>query len=415
LSGGAAAVICAAGSSARMNGNMPGGVKKEYRFLGAGYVDAAGKPLTVLGAAVTAFAACAHIDPIVIVIPGGDEAAAKAALPRSLLAEREGRVCFVSGGSTRRQSVLNALVYLRSFKPKPDYVLIHDGGRPWVSTALIDRVLDAAREQGAAVPIMPLVETPKEVDFFPGAGGGPGGKSVIRRHLRRGKVGTAQTPQGFSFERILAAHEQAAAAGREYTDDAEIWGEFAGTAAVVSGDAANKKITYPEDLVAPGGQRIFRTGLGRDLHRLVAGRRFVLGGVEIPSDKGFLGHSDGDVLAHAAADAILGAAGLGDIGEFFPDTDPAWKDADSMELLAACRAKVEEAGWAIVNIDCVVTCERPKILPYRDKIRASLAAALGIDPAAVFVKGKTNEGIGETGRGEAVEALAMCLVISRKE
>jgi 2-C-methyl-D-erythritol 2,4-cyclodiphosphate synthase len=159
---------------------------------------------------------------------------------------------------------------------------------------------------------------------------------------------------------------------------------------------------------------MFRIGLGKDLHRLTAGRRFILGGVEIPFEKGFLGHSDGDVLAHAAADAILGAAGLGDIGEFFPDTDPAWKDADSMELLAACRKKVEEAGWSIVNLDCVITCENPKILPWRDKIRASLAGALGVDPAAVFVKGKTNEGIGETGRGEAVEALAIGLLSGKR-
>jgi 2-C-methyl-D-erythritol 2,4-cyclodiphosphate synthase len=155
---------------------------------------------------------------------------------------------------------------------------------------------------------------------------------------------------------------------------------------------------------------MFRIGLGKDLHRLAEGRRFLLGGVEIPFGKGPLGHSDGDVLAHAAADAVLGAAGLGDIGEFFPDTDPAWKDADSMELLSRCRKKVEEAGWTIINMDCAVTCEKPRILPYRDTIRASLARALGIDPSAVFVKGKTSEGLGETGRGEAVEALAVCLI-----
>jgi 2-C-methyl-D-erythritol 2,4-cyclodiphosphate synthase len=153
-----------------------------------------------------------------------------------------------------------------------------------------------------------------------------------------------------------------------------------------------------------------RIGLGKDLHRLAEGRRFLLGGVEIPFGKGPLGHSDGDVLAHAAADAVLGAAGLGDIGGFFPDTDPAWKDADSMELLSRCREKLEEAGWTIINIDCAVTCEKPRILPYRDAIRASLARALGIDVSAVFVKGKTNEGLGETGRGEAVEALAVCLI-----
>jgi 2-C-methyl-D-erythritol 4-phosphate cytidylyltransferase len=223
---------------------MPGGVKKEYLFLGEDYVDGEGKPLTVLGAAVTAFAACARIDPIVIVIPGGNEAAAKAVLPQGLLAERPGRVCFVSGGATRQRSVLNALVFLSTFNPKPAYVLIHDGARPWVSPPLIDRVLDAVLEHKAAIPLMPLVETPKEVDRVPG----PGETGFIRRHLRRAETGTAQTPQGFSFAEILAAHEKAAAAGREYTDDAEVWGEFVGKTAVVAGDTANEKLTYPEDL-----------------------------------------------------------------------------------------------------------------------------------------------------------------------
>lgn len=155
---------------------------------------------------------------------------------------------------------------------------------------------------------------------------------------------------------------------------------------------------------------MIRTGLGKDLHRLVSGRRFLLGGVEIPSAKGELGHSDGDVLCHAVIDAILGAAGLGDIGEFFPSGDPFYKDANSWELLRKAKEKVTAAGWKVLNIDCVVTCEEPKILPYREKIRASLAKALEMDIDSVFVKGKTNEGLGETGKDEAVEALAVCLL-----
>jgi 2-C-methyl-D-erythritol 2,4-cyclodiphosphate synthase len=155
---------------------------------------------------------------------------------------------------------------------------------------------------------------------------------------------------------------------------------------------------------------MLRIGLGKDLHRLAEGRKFLLGGVEIPFEKGELGHSDGDALAHALADALLGAAALGDIGELFPPNSPAWKDADSMKLLDIAWNKAREAGWRIVNIDCVVTCEKPKVLPYRDKICASLAGVLGIDKSAVFVKGKTNEGLGELGNGEAVEALAVCLL-----
>ena len=153
-----------------------------------------------------------------------------------------------------------------------------------------------------------------------------------------------------------------------------------------------------------------RIGLGRDLHRLVTGRRFVLAGVELPAERGELGHSDGDVLAHAVCDAILGAAALGDIGSLFPPADPAWKDADSMVLLGHAFALVKEAGWRLVNLDCVVCCEEPKLLPYRDSIRQSLAAVLEVSPDAVFVKGKTAEGLGPIGKGKAVEALAVCLL-----
>lgn len=153
-----------------------------------------------------------------------------------------------------------------------------------------------------------------------------------------------------------------------------------------------------------------RIGLGWDLHRLVEGRRFLLCGVEIPAQKGELGHSDGDVLAHALTDALLGAAGLGDIGGLFPPSDDRWKGADSMSLLDEAFALVRGAGWKVVNVDCVVVCEAPKVLPYRDAIRASIAAALGIAAADVFVKGKTNEKVGPVGEGIAVEATVVCLL-----
>ena len=153
-----------------------------------------------------------------------------------------------------------------------------------------------------------------------------------------------------------------------------------------------------------------RVGLGRDLHRLAAGRKFLLGGVEIPFEKGELGHSDGDVLAHAITDALLGAAGLGDIGELYPSVDPAWKDADSLLLLKGAWDRVREKGWRLVNLDCTVSCERPKLLPHREDICRSLSKVLEVDPRSVFVKGKTNEGLGPVGTGEAVEALVVCLL-----
>jgi 2-C-methyl-D-erythritol 2,4-cyclodiphosphate synthase/2-C-methyl-D-erythritol 4-phosphate cytidylyltransferase/2-C-methyl-D-erythritol 2,4-cyclodiphosphate synthase len=155
---------------------------------------------------------------------------------------------------------------------------------------------------------------------------------------------------------------------------------------------------------------MIRVGLGQDIHRLVQGRRFILGGVEIPADRGELGHSDGDVLAHAVTDALLGAVGMGDIGEFFPPSDPAWEDADSMNLLRIAFSRIQALGWRLVNIDCVINCEKPRILPYRRKICESLAAALGVPPEAVFVKGKTGEGLGIIGEGIAVQASAVCLL-----
>jgi len=155
---------------------------------------------------------------------------------------------------------------------------------------------------------------------------------------------------------------------------------------------------------------MIRTGLGYDIHRLKKGRRFLLAGVEIPFIKGEDGHSDGDALAHAVSDAILGASCLGDIGELFPPSDNAWKDADSMELLRGVFSRVKQAGWRVVNLDCVVICEKPKILPFRDSIRNSLAAALEISTDSVFVKGKTAEGLGPVGKGRAVQVFAQCLI-----
>jgi len=155
---------------------------------------------------------------------------------------------------------------------------------------------------------------------------------------------------------------------------------------------------------------MIRTGLGYDIHRLKKGRRFLLAGIEIPFSKGEDGHSDGDALAHAVTDAILGASSLGDIGELFPPSDTAWKDSDSMELLRNAFSRVKKAGWRVVNLDCVVICEKPKVLPFRDSIRNSLAAALEISANSVFVKGKTAEGFGAVGKGKAVAALAQCLL-----
>ncbi|MDR2021191.1 MAG: 2-C-methyl-D-erythritol 4-phosphate cytidylyltransferase [Treponema sp.] len=232
-----AAVITAAGSGSRI-----GGLKKEYRPLG-GECDDQGRPLTILGASVRVFAASPRIDTLVITVPADPERgewAARKALPQSLLAPASKRLLFVPGGPTRRSSVHHALSLLEAYNP--GYVLIHDGARPWIDAGLIERIIDGALAHGAAIPLLPLTETPKEID----------GQGFIKRHLRRALVGGAQTPQGFVFPRILRAHEQAAERelreGRDYTDDAEIWGEFAGPVAVIPGSSANRKISFPEDL-----------------------------------------------------------------------------------------------------------------------------------------------------------------------
>jgi 2-C-methyl-D-erythritol 4-phosphate cytidylyltransferase len=231
-----AAVVTAAGSSVRM-----GGLKKEYRPLGSDCLDHGGKPLTVLGAALSAFADSGLVDLIVVSVPPDGESAAREALPADLLGlGAHPRVLFVPGGSTRRRSVHAALALLSAYGP--DYVLIHDGARPWVDRALIERTIAAVREKRAVVPVLPLVETPKEIDS----------SGFVVRHLRRAAVAAAQTPQAFAFPEILAAHEKAAerelAEGVEYTDDAEVWGAFVGPVAVVEGSPGNRKITFPGDL-----------------------------------------------------------------------------------------------------------------------------------------------------------------------
>lgn len=234
-----AAVVTAAGSSSRM-----GGLKKEYRLLGEGRADDEGRPLTVLGAVLSAFASCRRISTIVITVPPdaeNGEAAARAALPAKFL--RSGqlpRLIFVPGGASRRASIHRALNHLSGYSV--DYVLVHDGARPWVDRDLIERTIDAVLVHGAVVPVLPLVETPKELD----------GSGFVVRHLRRSAVAAAQTPQAFAFSQLLranlSAEEAELAEGREFTDDAEIWGSFVGPVATIPGSPSNRKITFPEDL-----------------------------------------------------------------------------------------------------------------------------------------------------------------------
>jgi len=233
----------------------------------------------------------------------------------------------------------------------------------------------------------------------------------ILAHPERDAVKAAQTPQGFSLGILEAAHALAAGDGWTCTDDSSLWARYVGPVAFVPGDRQNRKITFREDMRGAKEIQAFRIGEGWDIHPLVEGRKLLIGGVHVPHDRGEAGHSDGDVLWHAITDALLGAAGLGDIGSHFPPSDKAWKDADSGKLAGAAAGKVAAEGWSVGNIDCTVILERPRLGPYRDDIRDSIAAVLGLPRDVISVKAKTNEGFGEIGSGDAVEARAVVLLV----
>jgi 2-C-methyl-D-erythritol 4-phosphate cytidylyltransferase/2-C-methyl-D-erythritol 2,4-cyclodiphosphate synthase len=260
---------------------------------------------------------------------------------------------------------------------------------------------------GACLPLAPLAETPKIVEG-----------QLVRTHPSRSHVMTAQTPQAFSFPEILAAHELAAGEGYVATDDAMIWDYYVGPVFWIEGERRNRKITYREDLSAspdkPQAQvaaaLAARTGIGYDIHPLIADRPLLLAGVQIESDRGEAGYSDGDVLWHALIDALLGAAALGDIGMHFPPGKPEWKNADSTELARTVAAMLHEHEWHIVNIDCTVIIEKPRLGPYREQICSAIARTLNIPQGSVSFKAKTKEGFDAVGRGEAIEAYAIVLI-----
>jgi 2-C-methyl-D-erythritol 4-phosphate cytidylyltransferase/2-C-methyl-D-erythritol 2,4-cyclodiphosphate synthase len=279
--------------------------------------------------------------------------------------------------------------------------------RPFVTADLISRTLDALSTAAGAVAAIPVADTLKRAEA----------DRRIAATLPRQDLWRAQTPQAFRFADILAAHEAAAAAGRQdFTDDAAV-AEWAGLAVtLVEGSEHNRKLTTAEDFALAAGTAPpadVRTGTGYDVHRLVAGDGVWLCGVRIPHDRALEGHSDADVGLHALTDALLGALGEGDIGEHFPDTDPRWKGAASHLFLAAAAERVRARGGVIANVDVTLLCEAPRIAPHRAAMRGRIAEVLGIDPARVSVKATTTEGLGFTGRREGIAALATATVILR--
>jgi 2-C-methyl-D-erythritol 2,4-cyclodiphosphate synthase len=286
---------------------------------------------------------------------------------------------------------------------RADIVVIHDAARPFVTADAIGRTVAAAAESGAAIAALQAHDTVKRA----------GADGVITATLRRDEIYLAQTPQAFRTGVLRAA----LALDGDATDEAMLAERAGHPVRVVEGDPRNLKITTPADLVIaerllglPAARSVMRIGNGYDLHRLVPGRPLILGGVAIPFEKGLQGHSDADAVCHAVTDAVLGAAGAGDIGRLFPDTDAAWEGADSLELLRRAAAIVRSAGFVLVNVDVVVIAQRPKLVPYIGAMQAALAGALGADASQVGVKGKTNEGVDSTGAGESIAVHAVALL-----
>jgi 2-C-methyl-D-erythritol 4-phosphate cytidylyltransferase/2-C-methyl-D-erythritol 2,4-cyclodiphosphate synthase len=385
-----AAILAAGGRGARFGGQTP----KQLIAL-------AGRPM--LARCLDRFLQSDRIHEIVIVLP--PETLERP--PEFLLAGHAKPVHLASGGARRQDSVANGFAVAAA---RADIVVVHDAARPFVTQDLIARAIDAAADTGAAVAACVARDTVKLT-----ARHGDGARFVVRTSPRE-DVYLAQTPQAFRVD-VLRRALAAAGAGPDATDEAALVERAGWPVAVVEGDPGNIKITTPDDFATAtarllGGDRDGqpRVGAGYDLHRLVEGRPLVLGGVRVPFEKGLLGHSDADVLSHAIADAVLGAVRAGDIGRWFPDTDPQWAGADSLVLLARAAAIVREAGFEIENIDAVVVAERPKLAPHVEAITVRLAEAMNLSPDCVSVKGKTNEGLGEIGRGEAMAAHAVALV-----
>jgi 2-C-methyl-D-erythritol 4-phosphate cytidylyltransferase/2-C-methyl-D-erythritol 2,4-cyclodiphosphate synthase len=376
------AIIAAGGRGLRFGGGSP----KQLLMLG-------GRP--ILARSVDAFVACDLIGEIVVALP-----ADVAAAPPDYLRDRGKPLTIVDGGDRRRDSVANAFARVSD---RADIVVVHDAARPLVNDDLIRRTVAAASGTGAAIAAIQARDTVKQID----------GAGAITATLPRERIYLAQTPQAFRVAVLRAALRMSGDA----TDEAMLAEQAGHVVRVVDGDPRNIKITTPGDLTMAehfaglsSGLPALRIGNGYDLHRLVAGRPLILGGVTIPFDRGLEAHSDGDAICHAVTDAVLGAVGAGDIGRLFPDSDPQWKNADSVEMLRGAAAIVRSAGYAVANVDVVVIAQKPKLSPHVDAIRGNLAGALGCDPSQISVKGKTNEGVDSVGAGESIAVHAVALV-----
>ncbi len=305
----------------------------------------------------------------------------------------------VIGGDSRQDSVKNGLLAIAATGGAKN-VLIHDAARPFLSDAMIDRLLASVEQEEAAIPVLPAIDTTINI-----------ADGYSADTLDRDTLWRVQTPQIFDFDKLLHAHQHWPE-GRNATDDAQIFKAAGHKVAVVQGDESLKKYTTAADFAEPPEQNMMqiRTGMGFDVHQLAAGEELWLGGLKIDYDKGLSGHSDADVLLHALTDALLGAAGLGDIGDHFPPSDPKWRGASSDKFVEFAVSVIKQKGGSINNVDMTVICEAPKIKPHRQAMRENISHMLGISIDQVSVKATTTEKLGFTGRGEGIAAQAIATI-----
>lgn len=386
-------IIPAAGVGSRMGARLP----KQYLPLGENQQE------NILTVSVEKFSSLPSVDEVLVVTARNDEHAPRLHLPHvTVLPE---------GGASREETVANALSFLREKAKDEDWILVHDAARPLVSPNEIVALLTKAQElyaQGeaaGAVLGIPVSDTVKRT----------GDKTLITEDIARDRLYRIATPQAFPYGILLRSLSDRP---ERFTDESSAVLALGMKVAVVACSPDNFKITTPADLATARrlyeekqGMAQFRVGLGYDSHRLEDHRKLIIGGQDIPYEKGLVGHSDADVLTHAVIDALLGAVNMGNIGLLFPDKDPQWKGADSIALLKAAWKRIREEGWRLCNLDCVLVAEEPKMNPWVPAMKKHLAAALNVSEELISIKPKTNEKMGFQGQKLGMSAQAVCMLM----
>ena len=392
-------VIIAAGGQGRRLGS-----EKPKQFL-----EVDGIPM--ICKSVKPFIDTERVDALYIVVPEGYEEYCEALFKKHFEGNKFKKIrSIISGGAERQDSIYEAIKLISKAKncncEDNSIILIHDGARPFVTSNIIERVIDGTKKYGAVIPIIPLIDTVRMKN----------GENIDV--IDRDKLMIAQTPQGFKYDILIESYEKAMKATYYGTDDAQLL-QWAGVPLeTVEGEVLNKKITTKEDLQqTPHTQTlpIPRVGTGYDVHRLTEGYKLILGGVDIPFEKGLEGHSDADVLVHTIMDSLLGAAGLGDIGVHFPPTDEQYKGISSLELLRRVKILLNENSYEIGNIDATVICEKPKIKEYVPKMKKNICEVLQIAEGQLNIKGTTTEKLGFEGKGEGIASLASALIVAKSK